>query len=231
MARNKANSDRQYICNHCNRGFVREGSLINHMCEKKRRWIIKDEKYVKLSFYAWQEFYRLNYSRKKEYKEFINSQYYIDFVKFGRHLININVIEPQEFIIFILKTNIKLKDWCKDWVYDEFVRYQTERESPDKAVERNILLMQQWAIQYRVHWTEFFTEITTPLSVAYIKSGRLSPWVLYNSETGMDLLERMSDEELGIVSKYIDPKHWQKKFDKYPEEVEFIKKVCRKAGF
>lgn len=230
VVKRKVEPMRPYICDYCNSGFVREESLINHMCEKKRRWVIKDQKYVTIAFYAWQEFYRFNYSRKKEYKEFINSRYYIDFIKFGKHLTDINVIEPYEFITFILKTNVKLKDWCKEWVYDSFVRYQTERESYDKAIERNILLMQQWAIQYKEHWANFFVNISTPLAVAYIKSGRLSPWVLYNSKTGMDLLERMSDEELGIVSSYINPKQWQKKFDKYPEEVDFIKKICKKAG-
>lgn len=231
MVTKQNNKNSLNSCNHCGKSFVRERSLINHMCEKKRRWILRDEKYVKLAFYAWQEFYRISYSRKKDYKEFISSQFYNDFIKFGRHLTNINVIEPQEFITFIIKTNIKLKDWCKDWVYNEFVRYQTERESSDKAVERNILLMQQWSIQYKEDWTEFFIKISTPLAVSYIKSGRLSPWILYNSETGIDLLERMTDEELGIISEYIKPKYWQKKFDKYPDDVMFIKKVCKKAGF
>jgi thioredoxin-related protein len=31
-------------CEFCKKDFVREKSLINHMCEKKRRWLWKDER-------------------------------------------------------------------------------------------------------------------------------------------------------------------------------------------
>ena len=223
--------NKKFVCDHCKKEFAREKSFLNHMCEKKRRWILKDEKHSKLAFYAFQEFYRISYSIKKDYKSFMQSQYYSEFVKFGKHLCNIHVIEPEEFISFILKTELKIRDWCKDWVYEEFVRYQTSRESSEKAVERNILLMQQWSTQNAYHWTDFFKEIPTPLAVAYIRSGRISPWVLYNSESGLSLLERMTDEELSIVSTYINPLEWQKKFNKYPDEVNFIKSVCKDAGF
>lgn len=227
----KKDSTLNFSCSHCNKEFIRESSLLNHMCEKKRRWIIKDEKFVKISFYAYQEFYRIGFSRKKEYEDFICSHYYSDFIVFGKYLCGIHIIEPQEFVTFVLTTGLKIKDWCKDWVYEEFVRYQTDRESADKATERNILLMQQWSIQTGLHWTEFFRQITTTLAVSYIKSGRISPWVLYNSVSGMELLDRMSDEELGIVSQYINPKKWHKKFDKYAEDVDLIKDVCNAAGF
>lgn len=220
-----------FLCSHCEKTFVRERSFLNHMCEKKRRWILKDEKHVKLAFYAFQEFYRIGFNIKKDYKDFIQSQYYSGFVKFGKHLCNICVIEPEEFVSFVLKTGLRIDVWCKDWVYEEFVRYQTSRESFEKAVERNILLMKQWSTQNNFHWTDFFKEISTTLAVSYIKSGRISPWVLYNSTSGLDLLNRMSDEELGLVAEYINPSNWQKKFDKYSDEVEFIKKVCDEAGF
>ncbi len=229
------NESEQYKCNFCKKVFVREQSLINHMCEKKRRWIAKDERHVKLAFYAYQEFYRRNTNSKtKTYEDFINSQYYVGFVKFGKHITTINIIEPNEFILFVLKTGVKLEHWCKDYVYEEFVRYQIERESCDKAVERNILLMEQWHLQVNknteANWNDFFREISTTLAVYYIKTGRISPWVLYQSRSGRDLLSRMSDEELGLVGKYIDVKFWNKKFNKYPNDVKFVNDVCKEAG-
>lgn len=202
------------------------------MCEKKRRWILKEEKYSKLAFYAYQEFYILNNaSTKKTYTDFINSSYYIDFIKFGKHLTKLNVIEPNEFILFVLKSGAKIRDWCKDWVYEEFVRFQTERESYDKAVERNILLMNSWALDTNNTWIDFFRKIEPPLAVAYIKTGRISPWILYNTKTGIELLERMSDEQLGLIEKYIKPNQWYNKFNKYPDDVVFIKELSKKAGF
>ena len=61
------------------------------MCEKKRRWLQKDEKRVRYGMYAFQRFYKLSAGTKKEktYADFVDSQYYNAFVKFGSFISNV----------------------------------------------------------------------------------------------------------------------------------------------
>ena len=93
----------KFSCEFCNRSFVKEVNLVSHNCEKKRRWFQRDEPHARLGFMAWSRFYELNsFGKKKEFKNsqrnFIDSQYYLGFVKFGRHIRDLNAIEPSKFI-------------------------------------------------------------------------------------------------------------------------------------
>ena len=51
-----SNSDKPYKCEYCGAGFMKEKTLAAHMCEKKRRWLQKDEKRVRHGLYAFQRF-------------------------------------------------------------------------------------------------------------------------------------------------------------------------------
>ena len=69
--------DPTFHCEFCKKDFSYEKSLINHMCEKKRRWLWRDERYIRLGFTAFQKFYELTLRSKKPktYREFMDSLY------------------------------------------------------------------------------------------------------------------------------------------------------------
>lgn len=201
------------------------------MCEKKRRWNIKEEKYVKLGFMTFQRFRELNQMKKADYAEFVASRFFIAFCKFGRYIINVNAIEPREFIEFVLKTGVSVDQWASDAVYEQFVRWQTSREPADKALERNINLMVQWGIEHDKKWNDFFRKVTPSLATQLIRNGRLSPWVLYNCDSAEELFDKFSGEQLDLVANYINPTVWKRKFQQCPDDVKFIQKVSHDAGF
>ena len=78
----------KHRCEFCNGEFVRESTLMTHMCESKRRWMNKDLQGNRIAFQAWNEFYKKNTTNKKKktYEDFIKSAYYTAFVKFGNYL-------------------------------------------------------------------------------------------------------------------------------------------------
>ena len=201
------------------------------MCEKKRRWTIKDEKYVKLGYMAFERFRELNHMKKPDYQEFVDSRFFVAFCKFGRYIINMNAIEPREFIEFVLKTGVPLDSWCSGAVYEQFVRRQTSKEPAGTALERNIHLMVQWGIEHNEEWFNFFRKVSPNLATQLIKNGRLSPWVLYNCESAEVLFDKFSEEQINIISSYITPGVWKRKFIHNKDDVEFIHKISKEAGF
>ena len=40
--------DKPFVCKYCGRGFSREKTLANHMCEQKRRWQQENDKGVQM---------------------------------------------------------------------------------------------------------------------------------------------------------------------------------------
>lgn len=221
-------------CEFCLREFHDEKNLINHSCEKKRRWFRRDEPANRLAFIAWSRFYELNdfNGKKKQYSqiEFINSRYYVAFLKFGKHIIDINAIDPAKLIDFVLKNNLPIDKWTHDFVYEQYIRELTKKETPENASERMILLMQQWSMQTGEPWQDFFRKINTNLAVQWIQSGRISPWLLYNLDSALDMIDRCTQEQQNMIKQFAPVGPWKLKFQKNKDSVEWIKNTMKEAG-
>ena len=83
-----------YACVHCGKSFMKDKTLVAHMCERKRRALQKDEKRVQSGFMAFNRFWQLtqNSKKPKSYDNFADSSYYNAFVKFGSFINNVNPI-------------------------------------------------------------------------------------------------------------------------------------------
>lgn len=90
--------DQPYKCAHCGKSFMKDRTLISHLCERKRRALQKDEKRVQAGFMAYNRFWQLTQNSKnpKSYDDFADSTYYNAFVKFGSYVNNINPLYPDK---------------------------------------------------------------------------------------------------------------------------------------
>lgn len=232
--KNNKKDDKKVIyenrCEFCKKTFKHEKTLINHLCEQKRRWLERDKKYIKLAYYSYCKFFSMNKKPEPDFEKFTRSQQYKAFVKFGKFLCNNELIYPEEFIEFVIKNGVKLDEWTQDYVYEMYARELCKKETPDVAIQRTIKLMKQWAIHYNDDWKEFFNKISTTKAILWIKTGKLSPWALYTIDSGQNLLDRMSDEQLSNIEQYIDPVIWNKKLKDHRDDVDEIKKIFKKAG-
>lgn len=202
-----------------------------HTCEQKNRWLARDDKPVRFALIAFQKFYQLSMRSKKvkTYDDFMQSIHYSGFVRFGRHVININAIEIEGFIEFLIKRQTPLQDWCSEAWYEAWVRELSKKEDPMKAIERNILLMEAWALDSGEQWQDFFRKVPPALATKWIKSGRISPWLLY-AGVGNQLFTRMSSEQLVMVKEWINPLFWFEKIKANKADMETIETILKDAG-
>lgn len=219
-------------CKWCKKSFKSETTLAVHMCVKKRRFADKDMSHIRLSHRAFQMFYDLNTSAKhpKTMEDFILSPYYESFVKFGRACQVNEWLQPEQFTEWLIKTGVKLKLWISDAQYDKFLKEYVKKEPGLKALERTIIYMSQWAKEHDEAWQTYFVNVSPSRAVYDIRSGKISPWVLYLSDTGGDLLERFNDEQVKMIQDNIDPPFWMKLFKKNKDEVAEIKQTCEEAN-
>lgn len=191
----------------------------------------REETHVRYAFMIFKKFHEINHrGKEKTWPDFINSKFYNDFVKVGRYIRDINAINAIQFVDFLVRSGLPITKWIAPSVYETFVRELTKRESPDAAVQRNILLMQQWANDTGNHWTEFFRKINPAQATMWIMGGRISPWVLYLAPSAESLFNRFSEEQINIVSKYIEPEFWEVRMKSHQDEVEFLRQVFEDAG-
>lgn len=235
MPRSSSSKSKDNVCEYCKRSFHDEMNLINHSCEKKRRWFSQDEPYVRLGFMAWARFYELNgrlakSGTKKSFKEFMNSKYYLAFVRFGKHMVDLNAIDPGAFIDYVIKNNLPLDKWTHDVVYERYVSDFIKNETPEKALERNISLMQEWSHTSGEDWQDFFRKVSPIQAAAWIKNGKISPWVLYNSDSAADLLERCGPEQIKMITAAAKPAQWKIRFMKDKDSADWVRDTLRQVG-
>ena len=184
---------------------------------------------------AWSRFYELNSQLKKQgtkrsYREFIDSKYYIAFVKFAKQIVDLNAISPDKFIDYVIKNNLPLDKWTHDAVYEKYVDETIKTESPEEALARTIMLMIQWSEQTGESWANFFKLVNTNQATHWIKTGKISPWVLYNTDSADDLLTRCTQEQINIIAKVAKPGPWKVKFNRHKASADWIRKTLSEAG-
>ena len=219
-------------CKWCEKSFQTERTLSVHMCPKKRRWADKDEKHIQLGYRVFQKFYEINTMsfKPKSIEDFIRSSYYEGFVKFGRSCVRNEYLAPEMFAEWLIKNGKKLADWHKDAMYDEFLLGYVKKESGIRALERGMIYINEWSADSGKPWDQYFKEVTTPRAIHDIRAGKISPWLLYLSETGDQLLTRLGDEQVKMIEHVIDANFWMALFAKSKEEVREVKKICEAAG-
>tara|TARA_B100000989_G_C19467648_1_gene439126 strand:+ start:350 stop:1081 length:732 start_codon:yes stop_codon:yes gene_type:complete len=223
--------DKPFVCKYCSRGFSREKTLSNHVCEQKRRWQQEKDKGVQMGLQAYLRFYETTQGSgtKKTYGDFVNSQYYNAFVKFGKHIIEIKAINPSAFINHVLKKNVKLDRYCRDENYQNYLEEHLKTETWQDAIARSLKTMENWADQNGVHLHTYFFAANPNQICSHIVNGRVSSWVIFNCETGVNFLGKMNPEQLQIVYPYIDPDFWRKHFVKYHVESAIVKEALKEA--
>lgn len=214
-------------CQYCKKDFKSERTLSAHMCVKKKRMLEKETIGSRLGFFVFQRFYDLttNAKKQKTIDDFINSRYYLSFVKFGRHLADLRPIDSNAFVDYVINNGIDINDWHKDSTYFLFLKHHMEEEPYERAIERTLFEMQKWADDNGCSICDFFRNISTFEIVNMIKSGRISPWVIYLTNSGVEMLEKFSDEQLAIISDTINSDFWKNKFLRNRDDVIFVQQT------
>jgi len=223
-----------YTCKYCDKNFKREKSLVVHLCEKKKRWQEKDEKGVQIGFQTYLRFYEYTqYSKKtKTPMEFIKSPYYNAFVKFGRYCISIGAINIPRFITYVIKQNKKLDYWASDKLYSSYLNELLTTENPMDSLSRAIKYSILWASENNADSKDLLRHGNINTICYAITTGKISPWVLYNCNSGNKFLEKLPQDQMNLIWDYINPDIWRNKVsDDNNSDIIYIKQMLTQAGW
>lgn len=229
----KKNSATKFGCDFCGRKFLRESTIEVHLCESKRRWSDKGLKGNRIGFAAWLNFYAKNTPTKKQktYLDFVKSSYYIAFVKFGHYCVNIRCININQYADWLLKSQIKIDKWTSDTNYTRFIVEYLRAEDPLDAIARSIESAINIAQDAKIENHDTF-RYGPPNKICYeITSGRISPWILYQSKSGVEFLGKLDSGQQNMILEYIDPELWAIKFLRNTDIISEVKDLLNQAGY
>jgi len=64
-----------------------------------------------------------------------------------------------------------------------------------------------------------------------VSTGRISAWVLYNSDSGTEFLGRINPEQVSMIWPWIDSDFWQRRFRDYPADAVYAREILTQAGW
>lgn len=235
MGGQRTESEKKFECKYCGKAFVKETTLTAHACEQKRRAQQEGETGVQLGFRAYLKFYESSQgsAKFKTYADFSKSPYYSAFVKFGRYCVEIRCVNVASFTDWLLKNNKKLDYWCKDSLYTEWLLPYLRKEAVQDALERALKEMQNYADNHpdlKNGFSDYFRYGNANRVCYHIATGRISPWVVYHCNSGIEFLEGLNPDQLALIIDYIDPDYWQRRFRDFVADSEWTKEVLKAAG-
>jgi hypothetical protein len=221
-----------FKCKYCKKDFAKETTLVSHMCEQKRRNLAKDDKENRIAYQLWLQYRRLsmaNVKHDKPYEDFAENRYYSGFVKLAKRIIDLNIKSPEDFLKFIVMNSVKMHNWTKDFVYEEYIKSMLKTESADRAAERSILRMKEWAEITGNDWREYFALVPTTVAMNDIKMGRISPWCTFATDQGSRLIDRMDETQVVYLVDYLEPKAWKVRVMRQAQDASWMQDLFNKA--
>lgn len=224
--------EQKFDCKYCGKKFQKETTLATHMCVKKRRHLDANSSGARYGLRTFQRFYTLttNIKKLKTQDEFIDSPYYIEFVKFGNHIAMLKPIHIDQYIDFVVLSGLKIPKWTTDPVYELYIENLVKTEPSTSATDRTISNIIEWSEKNNTPFNQFFNNISANEAAYLIKTGRISPWVLYLCKSAEDLQNRFTEDHDPMIKNMIDPGFWMRKFKKANDDVEYIKSLLEQAG-
>jgi len=224
-----------YTCKYCDKSYRKESTLAAHLCEPKRRVQQESETGVQFGLRAYKRFYEITQgsARNKDYADFCKSPYYNAFVKFGRYCVDIRAINFMNFCEWLLQNNKKIDHWCKDKLYQEWMLPYVKREQAQDALERGVKEMLAYCedhAELKNGIQDYFRYANSNRICHHISTGRVSAWLVFNCDSGVDFLDTLNEEQLQIIYPYIDPEYWQRRFVDFMADTEWVKQALKDIG-
>ena len=222
-------ADNALNCEHCERVFQRETTLLRHMCEPKRRWLDRERPGNRIAYNSWVQYYRTCHPNKKnlDYVVFSKSSYYIAFVKFGNYCVDVRVLNPSAYVNWLIRNRTPLDSWASDRTYERYLVEYLRQEDSMEAVQRSIENMLELAQQENITLQDVLRYANTNRLCRMLVTGQISPWIIFHTQSGLEFLGKLHADQQAVVLDYIDPDRWNLKFHRCADEVQAVKNLVK----
>jgi hypothetical protein len=234
MKKTAETADVKFSCEFCKREFARERTLLSHLCEQKNRWNNRDHIGNRLGFQSWLQFYKKTSMSKKKnttVEEFIKSAYYSAFVKFGNYCAEVNVINVPRYVDWLIHEQVKLDNWNSDTTYTKFLIEYLRKEDAFDAIHRSVETCIRLGKDENIQPGDVLRYCNTNRICYAITTGKISPWMLYCSDSGVRFLETLNPDHVKLIFDYINSEQWALKFHRDENLKQQIRDTLKLAGY
>jgi hypothetical protein len=135
------------------------------------------------------------------------------------------------YVDWLLSHAIKVDVWGTDSNYTKFLIEYLRKEDPYDAIARSVSACNELSEIEKIQVHDVLRYGNSNKICHAITTGKISPWVLYQSESGTKFLDSISQDHIKIIIDYINPEQWALKFKREPKIADDIKSTLKQAGY
>jgi len=222
-------------CEFCSKTFANEVNLSKHKCEFSKRHDYITKTGTGMIMYRLYIFWLRNLGRSTRYVDehtFIHSIHYKAFVRFMEFSKKYSLPSNEIYIRYCNSRNLSPQAWTDKELYKEFLEWYDQSISYEKQLKISIqTVMQVCQLLELEKPSDIFDVLDGKIILELIRSRRISPWMIFNSECWMDYLaKKATAEERKHVHLYINPKRWGAIFSANPKKREAAIEIMKEFG-
>lgn len=199
------------------------------MCETKRRWSERDMQINRYAHGSWVFYYKRYHPQitKLDYMDFITNLFYLPFIKFATFCINNHVVNIHSYMEYLVSHKITVDKWAHDEFYTKFITNYLKTEDSHDAIKRSINTLEEMCKEQNIKVSDAFNYLNENKLCQKIYQGTISPWLLYNSESAMDFMNRLNDDQVKLIYDFINPDIWRLKIFREANSDNKIKSLVK----
>lgn len=201
----------QWHCHYCDKRFTHEMTFMNHVCKERLR-------YEELRSPIGQAAYAYYCEWMKQYKRkappidtFGTSRYYTAFVKFAKYVNDVSLPAPNTFIRLMSDRDISPTLWARAQCYSIYLEFYDKSVDPLDQVQLSIMTLLDICEKENVEMPDVFNHLQVPRINELLRLRKLSPWLIFCSQTFGQFLKTLSPDDWSEMSKIVNPSHWSEK--------------------
>jgi hypothetical protein len=130
-----------------------------------------------------------------------------------------------------LKNQIKIDTWCSDGTYTRYLIEYLRHEDAMDAVARSVETTINLAETENIRSVDYLRYGNVNKICYQITLGKISPWLLYQSDSGMQFLDNLGPDHVKMIIDYINPEQWALKFKRNPDDARQVKEILTSGGY
>lgn len=167
--------------------------------------------------------------KPKTIDKFLKSPQRNLFVEFERAVTSTYLPSGKAYLEWLVGKGVRSREWTKPEVLQRYKLEHAKDQDPRMVVMRNLEVMAQWCDEQGIGTGDFFSKITPGTALDWIEAGKLTPWVMLNTDHIDKLVDRMDELQLDRFSRAVDVLYWEARL-KVSEDTAPIKEILREMG-
>lgn len=219
-----------FTCTDCKKTIKSEKVFLKHTCKEKikRETMASPEGILGFTYYSY--WLKIKNHGECSLETYLSSSYFNTFTKFAKFIKTYNVPRPYKYIDFMLRRKILPNLWTNSDIFSVYLNWHDSNSDPYEEAKKSIENIVVTCDELNIGYNEFFTKINMNHIVDMIQKRLLSPWLILNSGSFKNEIEKLSIDERIIIGKTIGFSYWFKQLNEKQDVCFYMKEICKDMG-